>query len=156
MIYAKKEADGNWSSNSEIQFPGSFPVMTSREFPIFEILVFDELQGQWVENSVLEAAYNTKKAQDDAVNLRIKKQGFGSLFMAKVIELNVAKFSAGQLTQTDRVNMDLNATLQSIERAAWRGNLTTLKGLIQSYSGSYYTADEKIALVALIDASGLV
>jgi len=52
--------------------------------------------------------------------------------------------------------MDLNATLQSIERAAWRGNLTTLKGLIQSYSGSYYTADEKIALVALIDASGLV
>jgi len=155
MWYAKKNLNGSWSA-SAANFQDSFPVVTSKEIVICEILVFDEANQQWVEDSTLEATYNENKAKQDTINLRIRKQQFGAEFMAKVIELNVSKVIAGTLTPSDLAAMDLDSSLQAMERSAWRGNLTTLKSLMQSYVGAYYTPGEITDLVAFIDASGLI
>lgn len=155
MKYARKDTQGVWTS-SEYPYEGAFPVQTVRDVLIYDILVWQGVDNIWVEDAELLAVYEIKKAKDDLVNLRIAKQNFGSKFLATVVELNVSKFVAGSLTQSDLTAMDTDASLQAMERAAWRGNLTTLKALMQAYSGSYYTAPEKAALVALIDNSGLV
>jgi len=155
MWYAKKNLGGSWSA-SAANFQDSFPVVTSKEIVICEILVFDEANQQWIEDSTLEATYNENKAKQDTINLRIRKQQFGAEFMAKVIELNVSKVIAGTLTPSDLAAMDLDSSLQAMERSAWRGNLTTLKSLMQAYVGAYYTPSEITDLVAFIDASGLI
>jgi hypothetical protein len=154
QFYAKFETGVGFSATIEPN-EGFFPVITTKNPPNFEILVFDELQGQWVEDSNLEASFNETKAKQDAIASRIRKQEFGSKFLATVVEMNVVKFESAALTQNDLIAMDTDASLQAMERAAWRGNISTLKALVQSYSGIYYTTQEKTDLIALIDSSGL-
>lgn len=155
QFYAKFEAGVGFSATTEptVDF---YPVVTTKSPPNFEILVWDAPNSQWIEDASLEATYNSQLAEKAAVDLRMQKQNFGQKFLAKVVELNVAKLNASVLTLSDLTAMDADTTLQAIERHAWRGNLTTLKSLIQNYSGSYYTSADKTALVAYLDASGLV
>ena len=42
MWYGIKKEDGSWQSSLETQFEGSFPIITTRQIPIFSILVFDK------------------------------------------------------------------------------------------------------------------
>lgn len=155
MLYASKDQNGVWST-SEQPFDGAKRVLSQFDPPVFVNLVLDVETDTWVDDPTLTQAYLTSRTREIAIQLRLKKQSFGSEFLARVVELNVQKYVAGTLTLADLNQMDLDTTLQAMERAAWRGNLTTLKALIQNYNGIYYTTQEKADLVALIDGSGLL
>jgi hypothetical protein len=90
-------------------------------------------------------------AAEVSLSKRLSDQQFGSLFLAKVVELNKAKYIAGSLTLQDLDDMDSDAVLQKLERAAWRGDVKKLKVLVSSYSGTYYSAEEKAMLLGVIN-----
>lgn len=78
---------------------------------------------------------------------RKKSQEFGAEFMELAVELNKDKFLAGHLSLKDLDAMDEDPKLQKIERAAWRGNIPTLKILVENYEGLYYTLEDKTFLL---------
>lgn len=100
---------------------------------------------------ITEEVEKERKLQD-----RIKKQEFGAKFMAEVLELVDAKVVSGDLSQADLAAMESDADLMLIEKVAWRGMIDTLRTLVSSYSGPYYTQQDKDFLVSLIDNSGLI
>lgn len=100
---------------------------------------------------ITEEIEKERKLQD-----RIKKQEFGAKFMAEVLELIDRKVLAGELSPADLIAMETSADLMLIEKCAWRGMIDTLKGLVENYSGSYYTQQDKDFLLSLINNSGFL
>ena len=46
-------------------------------------------------------------------------------------------------------------SLAAIERLLWVGSFETAKAYIQAYEGAYYTEDEKLFIISLIDSISL-
>lgn len=88
------------------------------------------------------------KAAQRRLERRIQAQDFGALFIAKVIEINSAKYVAGLLSGADLAQLDLDPVIARMERAAWRGDIESLLDLVDNYVGSFYTDDERTALAA--------
>lgn len=95
--------------------------------------------------------YDNPYAEAMEDRLRAKDQNFGSIFMSKVVNLNSKKFKNDQLSIKDLNDMDGDAMLLKIERAAWRGDVKALKMLVENYSGPYYSAEDKTYLVGLVN-----
>lgn len=110
----------------------------------------DELKYEYkfaAEYTVEQADITAQVAEERKLQLRLAKQSFGALMIAKITELNNSK----NLTQEQlgALLADMNAA--AIERLLWSGSLTFAKAAIAGYSGLYST-EEKAALVAEIDA----
>lgn len=90
--------------------------------------------------------------EDYEIGISLKAQSWGAKVMAKIRNINAAK----NMDEAALLALLADSDAANIERLLWGGALATAKALIQAYSGSAYDSNDKAALVAIIDQSGLV
>lgn len=123
-----------------------------------ESRVYDEL-GQTgteyrfaAEFSIAYEDVSAEYAEASAMAAAEAKQAVGARVMAKVRAINEVK----DFDEATRNAMLADASLAAVERLLWMGALVDAKALIQAMGTTYYSADDKAALVAIIDDSGLI
>ncbi len=90
-------------------------------------------------------------AKQIAIQKGLMAQQVGAECIAHVYALNEAKFTAGTLTTQDFQSILADPVLQQIERLLWNGSLASAKQMIQSYSSQFFSADEIISIVSVIE-----
>lgn len=123
----------------EITFEGRDPIMGT------EYLMPAEYTIQTEDTTAQEA-------QAQLVRDGQLRQELGANVIAKVYSINESK----NITPEVFAAMIADATLERIERMLWTGSLRTAKLMIQSLDTTYFTAQEKAEIVAMIDNSGLI
>lgn len=98
-----------------------------------------------IEITDVTAEYAAKAAVDLAKERRLA----GEAIMDKVFATNMAK----NLTPEQFQALLQNATLGAVERLLKNGSLTTAKSLIQTMDETFYSVEEKNAIIADIDAA---
>jgi hypothetical protein len=106
------------------------------------------IPAQWnfsVEDITAQHQIETK------VKNALKAQEVGAKIIARVWAINESK----QLNAQSFNALMNDASLSRIERLLWTGSLKTAKILITSLDDTYFSADEKAEILAMIDNSGL-
>lgn len=89
----------------------------------------------------------TAQLEEDArVEEGIKRQNLGAAVIAKVYSINDSKNISAQVFAA----MMADQTLAVIERLLKNGSLKTAKQLIQGLDNTYFTNDEKAAILAML------
>lgn len=85
--------------------------------------------------------------EENLFKRRLNNQQFGASLLADIAEMNSKK----QYTLVQFEQLMSDQALATIERLLWSGSLVLAKGLISSYSGSWYTEQEKELIVNKIN-----
>lgn len=88
-----------------------------------------------------------QKQAETFVIKSMDKQNFGSRLIAEIERVNSTK----QWAPDQWTALFSNPTLSAIERCLWNGSLVTAKTLIQSLDNTFYTNDEKLSIIGMID-----
>lgn len=88
-------------------------------------------------------------AERAALALAKKRREAGEAITDKVFAINMSKNLSPQAFQA----LLQNTTLQAVERLLRSGSLTTAKSLIQGMDETYYTTNEKLAILNAIDVA---
>lgn len=85
----------------------------------------------------------------------IRNQRKGSEVLAHIYALNMQKLRAGTISAEDLAGLLTATDLVAIERYLLNGSLQTARSLIEASTGTYFTSEDKIKILAVIDEGNI-